>query len=189
MGSVSKAPWNPSQRFRTSPVLFHAIPDVISAELERPKMEVDVSTRGPSILTLKQSRFVFILAFSEVLTSPGATQENGWMFQSDLPQCAALCLSDVPAEEGLAWVKRMTRHSAASFASPLSHAGYLDAPVSYLLCEDDRIIPADVQRSEINMIERKSGQKVGVKTISSGHCPNVSHPQVVVDWLVDLASS
>lgn len=110
------------------------------------------------------------------------------MFQSDLPQSASLSFSDLPAEEGLAWVKRMTRHSAASFATPLSHAGYLDAPVSYLLCEDDQVIPASVQKDEIEMIERKSGNKVDVKTIASGHCPTASNPQVVIDWLLNLAS-
>ncbi|CAN8105479.1 unnamed protein product [Discula destructiva] len=114
--------------------------------------------------------------------------EKGWLFQTDLPQSASLSFSDLPAEEGLAWAKRMTRHSAASFATPLSHAGYVDAPVSYLLCENDLVIPADLQRREIEMIERKSGNKVDVKAIASGHAPIASMPQVVIDWLVSLAS-
>lgn len=110
------------------------------------------------------------------------------MFQPDLPQSASLTFSDLPAEEGLAWVKRMSRHSAASFASPLSHAGYLDAPVSYLLCENDLVIPAAVQRSEIEMIESKSGNKVDVQTIACGHTPTVSNTGTVVEWLTKLAS-
>lgn len=110
------------------------------------------------------------------------------MWQPDLPQSASLSFSDLPAEEGLAWVKRMSRHSAASFATPLSHAGYLDAPVSYLLCEKDLVIPSTVQRGEIEMIESKSGNKVDVVTIASGHCPTASNAKVVVEWLTKLVS-
>lgn len=110
------------------------------------------------------------------------------MFQSDPPHSASLSFADLPPEEGLAWVKRMARHSAASFATPLSHAGYLDAPVSYLLCENDLVIPATIQRGEIEIIESKSGNKVDVQTIACGHAPTVSNTGSVVEWLVKLAS-
>lgn len=115
-------------------------------------------------------------------------KENGWMYHADLVRLAEICFSDMSPEEGLAWAKLMPQHSGPSFATPLSHAGYLDAPVSYLLCENDLCIPAAIQREEIEMIERKSGSKVKVTTIPTDHCPSASSPQLVVDWLVSLVA-
>jgi nicotinamidase-related amidase len=91
-------------------------------------------------------------------------------------------------EEGTAWVKRFPKHSAISFENPLTYAGYKEVPCSYLLCEDDLCIPADVQRAGIDMIERESGgRKVDVTSIKADHCPNWTAKQAVVDWIVDVA--
>lgn len=111
------------------------------------------------------------------------------MHHSDLAQSASLSFSDLPPEEGIAWVRKFRAHSAASFACPLKYAGYMDVPVSYLLCENDLVIPSKIQKEEIDMIERKSGNKVDVTTVDSGHCPTVSNLQAVLNWLVNLASS
>lgn len=79
------------------------------------------------------------------------------------------------------------KHSAASFASPLTYAGYKDVPVSYLVCENDNSIVVGTQRAQIEMIERESGNKVDVTTISAGHAPTQSDPQVVIDWVLRAA--
>lgn len=110
------------------------------------------------------------------------------MHHSDHAQSASLSFSDLAPEEGLAWVRKFRAHSAASFTCPLRYAGYLDVPVSYFLCEKDLVIPPDVQKEEINMIEKRSGKKVNVTMVKSGHCPTISNLQVVVDWLVNLAT-
>ncbi|PWY83368.1 hypothetical protein BO70DRAFT_361485 [Aspergillus heteromorphus CBS 117.55] len=60
--------------------------------------------------------------------------ENGWMWQDDLPAAGARCFSDLPPAQGLALIKLFPAHSAASFANPLTYAGYKDVPVSYLIC-------------------------------------------------------
>lgn len=41
----------------------------------------------------------------------------------------------MPFEEGLKWGKELVKHSAASFGSPLTYAGYKDLPMSYLVCD------------------------------------------------------
>lgn len=101
---------------------------------------------------------------------------------------ASLCFSDLPKEEQLQWQSRFALHSAVSFTNPLTYAGYKDVPVSYLLCEDDLVIPADWQRKEIEMIEAETGRKVDITSIKSGHCPTVKHLDEVVDWFVHLAA-
>ncbi|KUI73748.1 Putative methylesterase 6 [Cytospora mali] len=112
---------------------------------------------------------------------------NGWMVH--LPRnSAAIVFSGLPREEGEAWIRRFPQHSAVSFTSPLTHAGYLDVPVSYLVCEDDLTIPVDTQREGIGMVERESGTKVDVTTIKTDHCPMASAPHLMVNWIMRLAT-
>lgn len=112
----------------------------------------------------------------------------GWMFHAEtgIPAAARHSFSDLPQEEGEAWIRRFPRHSAASFADPLTHPGYTGVPVSYLLCKGDMTIPAKNQRAGIEVMERASGRKVDVTSIEAGHCPIVSDPDAVVSWVLDL---
>lgn len=84
-------------------------------------------------------------------------------------------------------MKKFPQHSAVSFAGPLTHAGYKDIPVSYLFCEEDLIIPPAYQRAGIDLVERESGNKVDVTYVKSGHIPNNTKPQEVINWFVHLA--
>lgn len=95
--------------------------------------------------------------------------------------------SDLPLEEARRWQERFALHSAVSFTNPLTHAGYKDVPVSYLICEDDLVIPAEVQRKEIEMVERETGNKVDVTSIKASHAPTASVPDQVLAWILDLA--
>ncbi|MCJ1414016.1 hypothetical protein MMC32_000341 [Xylographa parallela] len=114
--------------------------------------------------------------------------DKGWMYHDSLiSRSAALSFSDLPQAEGEAWVKKFVRHSAVSFTNELSHAGYKDVPVSWLLCEDDMCIPPKTQKEAIEMIERESGEKVDVTSIKAGHCPSISKPQEVIHWFSDVA--
>lgn len=100
---------------------------------------------------------------------------------------APIIFSDLPKDEGEAWMRKFPTHSAASFAGALTYAGYKGVPVSYLVCEDDKCIPVKNQREGIEVIEKASGKKVEVTSITSGHCPNATQPQKVVDWILDVA--
>ncbi|OAP63370.1 hypothetical protein AYL99_02597 [Fonsecaea erecta] len=114
--------------------------------------------------------------------------ENGWMYHDAFEETAAIVFSDLPKEEGIAWAKKFPKHSALSFAGELTYAGYKDIPVSYLLCENDRCIPAEAQREGIDKIEKESGRKVDVTSIKADHCPMTNHPEAVVDWIVSVAA-
>lgn len=100
---------------------------------------------------------------------------------------AKLTFSDLPLEEGVEWIKKFPQHSAISFVNPLTHAGYKDIPVSYLLCEKDLVIPPDVQKAGIEMIEKESGRKVDVTAIPRDHVPNARYPEEVADWILKVA--
>ena len=99
---------------------------------------------------------------------------------------AAICFSNISVEEGTAYVKTFSKHSAVSFTNPLTYAGYTEIPCSYLLCEQDLCIPASTQRAGIEHIEKESGRKVDVTSIAADHIPNITSKQATVDWLVGL---
>ncbi|KAE8315396.1 Alpha/beta hydrolase fold-1 [Aspergillus transmontanensis] len=115
-------------------------------------------------------------------------EDDGYLVMANPTASASLCFSDLPVEEGEAWMKRFARHSAASFTNPLTYAGYKDVPVSYLLCADDKVIPAREQQKGIDMIERETGREVDVTVIQTGHFPIPSAPEKVADWITSLAS-
>jgi len=119
--------------------------------------------------------------------NPLSVDDKGWLFPGDISIWAVNTFSDLPKEEGEAWIRRFPRHSSVSFATPLTYAGYNDVPVSYLFCEEDVIIPPKNQRDGIDLIERESGNKVDVTSIKTGHVPIVSAPQEVIDWILDIA--
>lgn len=81
----------------------------------------------------------------------------------------------------------MTAHSAASFGDALTYAGYNDVPVSYLVCEEDLVIPGGSQSRMIDLVEQESSRKVDVTRISAGHAPNVTATQELVDWIIYVA--
>jgi predicted esterase len=109
------------------------------------------------------------------------------LYHVRISESAAISFSDLPKEEGEAWIRRLTHHSAVSFAGELTHAGYKDIPVSYLTCEEDICIPVKFQREGIELIEKVSGKKVDVTSIKTGHCPNASAPEKMIDWILDVA--
>ena len=122
--------------------------------------------------------------------APGANlqmQDDGWLHQTDISVAAANVFNDLPKEEGERWAKMSTRHSGSTFPASLSHAGFKDVPVSYLLCTKDLAQEPELQRASIAMMERQIGGKVDVTEIESGHAPNASRPKEVADWIVSIA--
>ncbi|KAI4862435.1 Alpha/beta hydrolase fold-1 [Hypoxylon rubiginosum] len=119
---------------------------------------------------------------------PTAMDDSGWFYYPDIPKLAAISFSDMPPKEGEHWARKLAHHSAASFASPLTYAGFNDVPVSYLLCFDDLTIPASIQKSGIDMIERETGRKVAVTSIKASHVAALSHTDEVARWIVQLAN-
>ena len=101
---------------------------------------------------------------------------------------AALTFSDLPSTEGEAWIRRFPQHSAVSFSNELTYAGYKDIPVSYLLCEDDLCVTPDLQTKGIQSMEEASARKVDITGIKSDHVPPVSHPDLVIDWILDVVA-
>jgi hypothetical protein len=88
--------------------------------------------------------------------------------------------TNLPEDQGLHWVAEMPGHSRISFSNPATYAAYKDIPITYMLCEDDLVIPPAVQRSMVGMVEKETGRKVDVHSFHAGHVPNVTAWEDVV---------
>lgn len=108
------------------------------------------------------------------------------MHQVDISAASSFVFNDLPKEEGERWAKMSTRHSGSTFPASLSHAGFKDVPVSYLLCTKDLAQEPELQRASIAMMEKQIGGKVDVTEIESGHAPNASRPKEVGDWIISI---
>jgi pimeloyl-ACP methyl ester carboxylesterase len=108
------------------------------------------------------------------------------LYPNPASKCAELLLSDLPQQQAEAVIAGLARHSSVSFGGALTHPGYKDVPVSYLVCEDDQAVPVKTQREEIAMMDEESGRKVDVSYINTGHCPHISAPEKVVKWVLSM---
>lgn len=109
------------------------------------------------------------------------------MLIEDPAATAALTNNKLSPGQGEAIVRSFAKHSAQSFGNELTHAGYLDIPLSYLFCEEDLAGPPPFQRDMIAMIEKASGNKVDVTSINADHCAHLSVERKVVEWIVNVA--
>ncbi|KZF23477.1 alpha/beta-hydrolase [Xylona heveae TC161] len=93
--------------------------------------------------------------------------------------------NDLSAEEANSWAAKVQYHAASTFASPLTHAGYLDVPTTYLLCEQDNAIPFPAQQAMVGL----RGDDITFHVCKSSHSPMLSMPEKVVDVIREAAGS
>jgi predicted esterase len=98
------------------------------------------------------------------------------MRHTDYEASGAVNFSNLPKEEQMENAKRFNVHSAASFASELTHPGYVDVPVTYLLATQDKTIPPPVQERLIQTM-KDAGADVTVVKFESDHCWPTSVPR------------
>ena len=91
-----------------------------------------------------------------------------------------------PEERATAWAEAAPKQSLVSFESPLTTASYKHIPSTYILCEDDAIIPPPKQLEYIGNIEQAVGGKTDVRTIPTGHVPNLTATEMLVETVCSI---
>lgn len=104
----------------------------------------------------------------------------------DAVQMAGAVLNDLPFEDAYPLTLSLAHHSAASFAEAVTEAAYLTVPVTYVVCERDLVVAPEVQRRFVAVME-EGGRSVHVVALDSGHCPNWSQPEKLVEVVVAAA--
>ncbi len=101
-----------------------------------------------------------------------------------------LFYNDVSAEEAAHSKSLLKTHSWRSKTLPPSAegVGYWGIPTSYLVCEKDNALPADLQRSWIvaaNEALEKRGSDLRIKeeSVDSGHSPFLSMPERTAEFI------
>ena len=92
----------------------------------------------------------------------------------------------MPFEQARQIVQSMGHHSNLSFESKVTHSGWKDVAVSWILTEMDFIVPVDVQKGYIELIEKEGNKKVDVHVLKAGHAPNASVPGELAEVLVKI---
>jgi hypothetical protein len=95
------------------------------------------------------------------------------MSMKPIPSAHSL-FTNLPQDQGLHWVAEMPGHSRISFDNPATYEAFRDIPMTYMICEEDLIIPAAIQREMVEMVERETGRKVDVYSYPVGHVPNIT---------------
>ncbi|KAF1945015.1 alpha/beta-hydrolase [Clathrospora elynae] len=112
-------------------------------------------------------------------TLPVEVGEDGWMFQPDSAATARVCFNNLSPETGAAAAAKFGKHYSACFGDKLTHNGYKDIPVSWLLCEEDLCVIPEMQQTSIVAIEEswvgteREGRKVDITRASCDHIPIV----------------
>lgn len=95
--------------------------------------------------------------------------------------------NDFPEAEARHHMNQMPNHSTISFSGELTYPGYKFIPTTYLVTENDKIIPLEAQKEMIAVAEG-AGVNVKVITTQSGHIPMLSIPEKVAETLIGVAN-
>src|SRR5207248_5167587 len=88
----------------------------------------------------------------------------------------------LPAAEAIAWASKLSdSHSSISFDGKLTYPAYAYIPSKYLLCENDKIITPDMQRSMVEAAVKETGKTIDVISVAAGHGSTITVPDKVVE--------
>ena len=86
-----------------------------------------------------------------------------------------LLFNDLNDEDKEKWLKALSPQPAEDWDDVITYAGWKDVPSTYLVCEDDQVIPPPMQVQ----IAESAGCKL--EKCGSGHMPMLSMPERVVE--------
>lgn len=99
----------------------------------------------------------------------------------DVATAGRRTFSALPEDQALVYAKKMTTHSVLSFQERLQYPGYNDVEVHYVLCENDEIIPPELQQGMIEMIKTTSGREPTVHKVKGDHVPDISQRDMMTN--------
>ena len=103
--------------------------------------------------------------------------------------CAKATFSDLDIHRAIDIVKKMPRQSAISFAGKLTYPAYKYVPTSYILCENDLLVPVEKQKEYIERLKNESKTDVNVHPIQSDHCPLVGKVDELAQIITNIAAA
>lgn len=111
------------------------------------------------------------------IDGPHAIIHNPAVFVSDLPASSPIRSS---------YASNVHPHAYSTFTSKTTGASWKNIPTSYLLCEEDQVIPSFAQYAMSGMV-KDSGAEIEMRKVKSGHSPWLSVEEEVVRWVRGVA--
>lgn len=89
---------------------------------------------------------------------------------------------DLEPEDRKYWLSKLKPHSYDSVTTHPTSSAYKKIPSAYLVCEDDRAIPLQLQDAMIERT-RKDGAVIEVERLFVSHSPYLAKPGQVAEFL------
>lgn len=90
-------------------------------------------------------------------------------------QPRSFLFNDLPPNETDKWISNLQSQPLTGWNVTITYAGWKEIPSVYLICENDQIIPAELQENMATMIGAK------VERCKSGHMVMLSMPERVAE--------
>lgn len=97
---------------------------------------------------------------------------------------AYIC-SDISESEQKHYAAMQKPHSAVSFTGRLAYAGYLHVPTTFVLTGKDKAVDPKFLHDSVDGVIKEGKANVRKVVLESDHCPMISHPEEIVEILLD----
>ncbi|KAI0904587.1 hypothetical protein F4823DRAFT_634151 [Ustulina deusta] len=94
---------------------------------------------------------------------------------------------DDDMEEVDEYLSTFTRWNAKCMYQPIQHAAWREIPMSYIYATNDMTVPFDYQKNFVENLV-KEGREVQTFELASGHCPNFTATDGVVNAIEKVVS-
>lgn len=97
--------------------------------------------------------------------------------------CRIALYDDCDPEDADEAISLLGSFPIAPLAVPVTYTAYLEIPSTYIVCQNDRALPACVQER----IVAQSNGSLKVERCSEGHSPFLSNPSYIVNFIRTVA--
>ena len=94
--------------------------------------------------------------------------------------------SGIEDAEAEAYVSSLVRWNGKSMYQGITHCTWREIPVTYIYTSQDMTVPLDYQKSMVERMQAE-GQAVHTFELATGHCPNLTKTEEVVDIVTHVA--
>ncbi|KAJ5197930.1 uncharacterized protein N7498_007047 [Penicillium cinerascens] len=94
-----------------------------------------------------------------------------------------LLFNDIPEEEKAKWLAELRPQPAQGWDDVVSYTGWKDVPSTYLICEEDKLLPATLQEKLAMLANSK------IERCNGGHLAQLSQPQKVMEVIKTALAS
>ncbi|TEY85143.1 hypothetical protein BOTCAL_0017g00570 [Botryotinia calthae] len=98
--------------------------------------------------------------------------------------------NDISRTEAQKYVDMLKGHSYNTFRSPVTAEPWRYIPSTYVVCEDDRAVPLEIQLGMIRGAQEIAEESFGtIERINAGHSPFISQPEWLAEKLMKAAEN